>query len=133
VLIFRRYKAHITRDFCYQYRSQVAFRFYRYYAIQSITGSMQIYTLDNKTIVLFNPLSNEIDCLDIPTSRKKPYFQIPRKHGAESVTSDGSAHFEIHVAKAIGNKHIFEIELKRCCNKHRHFVFVKTYTDFPSL
>ena len=47
--------------------------------------------------------------------------------------SYGSAHFEIHVANAIGNKHIFEIELKRCCNKHRHFVFAKTYTDFPSL
>jgi hypothetical protein len=68
--------------------------------LKSITGSMQIYTLDNKTIVLFNPLSNEIDCLDIPTSRKKPYFQIPGKHGAESVTSDQNGN--VYVASQDG-------------------------------
>ena len=45
----------------------------------------------------------------------------------------GSTHFEIHVAYVIGNKHIFETELKRCCNKLRQFVFAKIYTDFPSL
>ena len=38
--------------------------------LKSITGSMQICTLDNKTIILFNPLSNKSECLDIPTSRK---------------------------------------------------------------
>ena len=38
--------------------------------LKSITGSMQICTLDDKTIALFKPLSNKIECLDIPTSKK---------------------------------------------------------------
>jgi hypothetical protein len=44
--------------------------------LKSIAGNMQICTLDDKTIALFNPLSNNIACLDIPTSRKTYYFQI---------------------------------------------------------
>jgi hypothetical protein len=56
--------------------------------LKSITGSMQIYILDDKTIVLFNPLSDEIECLDIPTSRKTSCIKIPGKHGAKCVTSD---------------------------------------------
>jgi hypothetical protein len=56
--------------------------------LKSITGSMQIYILDDKTIVLFNPLSDEIECLNIPTSRKTSCIKIPGKHGAKCVTSD---------------------------------------------
>ena len=56
--------------------------------LKSITGSMQLYILDDKTIVLFNPLSDEIECLDIPTSRKTSCIKIPGKHGAKCVTSD---------------------------------------------
>jgi hypothetical protein len=56
--------------------------------LKSIAGSMQICTLDDKTIALFKPLSNSIECLDIPTSRKTYYCQIPGKHGAKCVTSD---------------------------------------------
>ena len=56
--------------------------------LKSIAGSMQICTLDDKTIALFKPLSNKIECLDIPTSRKTSYFQVPGKHGAKCVTSD---------------------------------------------
>jgi hypothetical protein len=56
--------------------------------LKSITGSMQICTLDNKTIVLFNPLSNTLECLDIPTSRKMSYTQVQGTGGTKCVTSD---------------------------------------------
>ena len=56
--------------------------------LKSSAANMQICTLDDKTIALFKPLSNNIECLDIPTSRKTYYFQIPGKHGAKCVTSD---------------------------------------------
>lgn len=55
---------------------------------KSKTGSMHICTLDNKTIVLLNQLSNKIECLDMPTSRKTLYIQIQGTHGPKCVTSD---------------------------------------------
>ena len=56
--------------------------------LKSITGSMHICTLDDNTIVLFNQLSNKIECLDIPTSRKTSYIQVQDTHGPKCVTSD---------------------------------------------
>ena len=56
--------------------------------LKSITGSMQICTLDNTTIVLFNPVSNTIECLDIPTSRKTSYTQVQDTGGTKCLTSD---------------------------------------------
>jgi hypothetical protein len=61
--------------------------------LKSITGSMQICTLDNKTIVLFNPLSNTLECLDIPTSRKTSYTQVQGTGGTKCVTSDQKRYY----------------------------------------
>jgi Holliday junction resolvase RusA-like endonuclease len=69
--------------------------------LKSIARRMQICTLDDKTIVLFKPLSNKVECLDIPTSRKTSYFQIPGKHGAKCVTSDRSGNIFIAVEDEI--------------------------------
>ena len=69
--------------------------------LKTITGSMQICTLDNKTIVLLNPLSNTIECLDIPTSRKTSYIQVQGTHGPKCVTSDRNGNIFIAVKDEI--------------------------------
>ena len=53
--------------------------------LKSITGSIHICTLDDKTLVLFNQLSNTIECLDMPTSRKTSYIPIHGTRGPKCV------------------------------------------------
>jgi len=53
--------------------------------LKSITGSIHICTLDDKTIVLSNQLSNTIECLDMPTSRKTSYIPIQGTRGPKCV------------------------------------------------
>ena len=53
--------------------------------LKSITGSIHICTLDDKTIVLFNLLSKKIECLDMPTSRKTSYIPIQDTRGPKCV------------------------------------------------
>jgi hypothetical protein len=69
--------------------------------LKSITGSMHISTLDDNTIVLFNQLSNKIECLDIPTSRKTSYIQVQDTHGPKCVTSDRNGNIFIAVKDEI--------------------------------
>ena len=69
--------------------------------LKSITGSMHICTLDDNTIVLFNQLSNKIECLDIPTSRKTSYIQLQDTHGPKCVTSDRNGNIFIAVKDEI--------------------------------
>jgi hypothetical protein len=69
--------------------------------LETITGSMQICTLDNKTIALLNPLSNTIECLDIPTSRKTSYIQVQGTDDPKCVTSDRSGNLCIAVKDEI--------------------------------
>ena len=69
--------------------------------LKSITGSMHICTLDDNTIVLFNQLSNKIECLDIPTSRKTSYIQVQDTHGPKCVTSDRNGNIFIAVKDEI--------------------------------
>jgi len=69
--------------------------------LKSIKGSMYICTLDKKTIVLFNPLSNKIECLDIPTSRKTSYTQVQGTGGTKCVTSDQNGNIFIAIKDEI--------------------------------
>ena len=69
--------------------------------LKSITGSIHICTLDDKTIVLFNQLSNKIECLDIPTSRKTSYIPVQGTHGPKCVTSDRNGNIFIAVKDEI--------------------------------
>ena len=69
--------------------------------LKSITGSIHICTLDDKTIVLFNLLSKKIECLDMPTSRKTSYIPVQGTRGPKCVTSDRNGNIFIAVKDEI--------------------------------
>jgi tRNA1(Val) A37 N6-methylase TrmN6 len=56
--------------------------------LKSFTESMQLCTVNDDTIALVYPHSNIIDFLNIKTSKKSSYFQIPGRIGTKCVTSD---------------------------------------------
>jgi hypothetical protein len=69
--------------------------------LKSITGSIHICTLDDKTIVLFNQLTNKIECLDMPTSRKTSCIPVQGTHVPKCVTSDRNGNIFIAVKDEI--------------------------------
>ena len=77
----------------------------------SFTGRMQLCTLNNDTIALVYPQSNTIDFLNIKTSQKSSYFQIPGRIGAKCVTSDRNGNMfitcqdEIFIARPATNEY----------------------------
>ena len=79
--------------------------------LKSFTGRMQLCTLNNDTIALVYPQSNTIDFLNIKTSQKSSYFQIPGKIGAKCVTSDRNGNMfitcqnEIFIARPATNEY----------------------------
>jgi hypothetical protein len=56
--------------------------------LKTFTGRLQLCTVNNDTIALVYPHSNTIHYLNIKTSHKSSYFQIPGRIGAKCVTSD---------------------------------------------
>jgi Holliday junction resolvase RusA-like endonuclease len=79
--------------------------------LKSFTGSMQLCTVNNDTIALVYPHSNVIDFLNIKTSQKSSYFQIPGMIGAKCVTSDRNGNMfitcqdEIFIARPAANEY----------------------------
>jgi Holliday junction resolvase RusA-like endonuclease len=79
--------------------------------LKSFTGRMQLCTLNNDTIALVYPQSNTIDVLNIKTSKKSSYFQIPGRIGAKCVTSDRNGNMfitcrdEIFIARPATNEY----------------------------
>ena len=79
--------------------------------LKKFTGRLQLCTVNNDSIALVYPHSNTIHYLNIKTSQKSSYFQIPDKIGAKCVTSDRNGNMfitcqdEIFIARTAANEY----------------------------